>query len=79
MASGAAGALGAMLVVGRARNCVKDDLRGMVPMTTGTDTLKFELKPLVSHVNCGICFFLDALCFITYLNLIFDIYVGTPG
>jgi len=48
---GALGTLGAMLVEGRALNCENDDLRGIVPMNTGTDTLRFDPKPLVSHVN----------------------------
>ena len=76
---GALGTLGAMLVEGRALNCENDDLRGIVPMTTGTDTLRFDPKPLVSHVNCGICFFIGAHCLVKYLYFIFDFYVGTSG
>ena len=76
---GALGTLGAMLVEGCALNCENDDLRGMVPMTTGTDTLRFDPKPLVSHVNWGICLLIRAHCLVKYLNFIFDFYVGTSG
>ena len=76
---GAIGTLGAMLVEGRALNCENDDLRGIVPMNTGTDTLRFDPKPLVSHVNWGICLLILSHCLEKYLYFIFDLYVGTSG